>query len=69
MIVGTANETKSEPASTLNHHGIDQTAAGDLNEVVARLAAAVETARNVVGKRQASLDDAVPLTAELCRVL
>jgi len=50
-------------------HGIDQTDPGDLNEVVARLAASVETARDVVGQRQASLDDAVTLAAELCRVL
>ena len=44
-------------------HGVDQTHPGDLDQVVARLAAAVEAAGDVVGQRQAALDDAVALAA------
>ena len=43
-------------------HGVHQADAGDLHEVVARLTAAVEATRDVVGQRQAALDDAVTLT-------
>lgn len=43
------------------HHRVDQPDAGHLDEVVARFAAALEAARDVVGQRQAALDDLVPL--------
>ena len=42
-------------------HGIDQAHPSDLHQVVARFAATVESAGDVIGQRQASLDDAVPL--------
>ena len=45
--------------------GVDQADAGDLNQVVARFAATLETAGDVIGQRQAARDDLVPVTLEL----
>ena len=50
-------------------HGVDQPDACDLNEVVTRLAAAVEAAGDVIGQRQAALHDAVTLTLKRRRPL
>ncbi len=62
MIVGTANDTKSEPAFDVEpDHRIHQAHARDLDQVVAGFPAPVETAGDVVGQRQAALDDAVAL--------
>jgi hypothetical protein len=46
-------------------HGIDQTDAGYLDEVVARLATTIESTGDVVGQRQAPLDNPVTLALEL----
>ncbi len=46
-------------------HRIDQTHPRDLDQVVARLAAPVETPGDVIGQRQAALDDAVPLPLKI----
>ena len=44
---------------------VHQADPGDLDQIVAGLAAAVEAAGDVIGQRQASLDDAVALALEL----
>jgi hypothetical protein len=49
-------------------HRVHQPHPGDLDQVVAGFAAAVEPACDVVRQRQASLHDAVALAGELCGV-
>ena len=66
MMVGTANDTKSEPALTSNRiTALTRADARHLDQVVAGLAAPVEPAGDVVGQRQAAFDDAVALPLEL----
>lgn len=50
------------------HHRIDQPDPGDLDEVVARFAAALESPGDVVGQRQAPLDNLVAVALQLRRV-
>jgi len=47
-------------------HRVHQTHPGNLDQVVAGLAAAVETTGDVIGQRQAALHDAVALPLEGC---
>ena len=49
-------------------HRVDQADAGYLHQIVARFAAAFETAGDVVGQRQAALDDLVSVTLEVRRL-
>jgi hypothetical protein len=51
------------------NHRVHQSNSGHLHQVVARLATPVESAGDVIGQRQASLDDPVALTLELRRRL
>ena len=68
MMVGTANDTKSDPALTSNRiTALTRPDAGHLHQIVAGFAAPVEPAGDVVGQRQAPLDDAVTLALELRR--
>ena len=69
MIVGTANDTKSDPGLDVEpDHRVDQTDARHLNQVVSWFAPALEPAGDVIGQRQATLDDLVPLTLKFHRV-
>ena len=66
MMVGTANGTKSDPALTSNRiTALTRPTRATCIEVIARLAAPVEPAGDVVSQRQASLHDAVTLALEL----
>ena len=65
MIVGTANETKSEPGLDVEaDYRVDQSDPGDLNQVITWFAPALEPPGDVIGQRQAPLDDLVPLALE-----
>ena len=80
-MVGTAKETKSETGLDVESgHGVDQTDACDLDEVVARFAATFEPSGDMVGQWQAALrrsclgDAGIPMsrhpaspTHETCR--
>lgn len=48
--------------------GVDQTDPRHLNQVLAGLAAAVETAGDVIGQRHAALHDPIALATELRRI-
>ena len=69
MMVGTANDTKSDPALTSNRiTAFTRPDARDLDEVVAGFTTPVEPAGDVVGQREAALDDPVPLALERRRI-
>jgi hypothetical protein len=50
-------------------HGVDQADSGSLDEVVERLTAATISMRDVIGKRQTTLDDGFALRAKFERPL
>ncbi len=66
MMVGTANDTKSEPASTSNRMtAFTRPTRATCTRSSRGLTAAVEAPGDVVGQRQASLHDGVALALEL----
>lgn len=63
-MVGTAKETKSDPVFTSKRTAALTSPTRDLNKVVTRFAATLEPPRDVIGQRQAPLNDLVPVPLE-----
>ena len=69
MMVGTANAMNSAPLSTLYRFtAFIKPDPSDLDEVLEWLTAVPETASDVVGQREAALDDRIALSPSLDRV-